>query len=405
MRALRSLSVFAVVLGSGCRVLSDGARGDAGATIRDSAGVTVVENRFDGSPGEFGTGTWRLRPLLVLGDPRDGAPFGEIRSVDVAPDGSVWVLDRADGRVTVWSPSGRLVRSFGGRGSGPGEVVTPGYVRALADGGAVVGEVFPPRLHRYDPAGRHTGTERIEPSPEGPALLATMAQWRVRRSGEAFARLSYASPSHLDGTPVVLARIEDGGAMDTLLQWTERTTPARLPRIFEADWSWDLAPGGSVVVAPGTPYELRVHDAAGTLDRKVLLGAPPVRVTRALERRARERFFERFAGEDVSEAVLRDLGDRLEVASTLPQIQGVHVSERDGDVWVEAPTAERTGELEEAGAWDVFDREGGYLGRVEPPPGFRLEGVRGDLLFGIERDSLGVTRARVYRLSREAGRS
>lgn len=395
MRALRSLSVFAVVLGSGCRVLSDGARRDSATTVRDSAGVAVVENEFGEDPAASG---WRLRPLLVLGDSLDGAPFGEIRSMDVAPDGTILVLDRADGRVTVWSPEGELLRSFGGRGSGPGEVVTPGYVRALGDGGAVVGEVFPPRLHRYDSSGRHLGTRRVRPPADGPALLATMARWRVRRSGEALVQLSYASPSHLDGTPVVLGRLAEGDGIDTLLTWTERTTPARLPRIFEADWSWDLGPDGGVVVAPGVPYELRLRDRTGALRRKIRLSAPAVRVTRALERRARHRFFERFADEDVAEPVLRELGDRLEVAPTLPHVQGVHRSQEGGRIWVEAPTAERTGELEEVGAWDVFDLEGRYLGRVAPPAGFRLEGVRGSLLFGVERDSLGVTRARLYRL-------
>lgn len=400
MRALRSLSVFAVVLGSGCRVLSDGARGGGTTTVRDSAGVAVVENEFGESPE---TADWRLRPLLVLGDSVDGAPFGEVRSVDVGPEGAVYVLDRADGRVTVWSAAGELLRSFGGRGGGPGEVVTPGYVRALEDGGAVIGEVFPPRLHRYDASGRHLGTRRVRPPVDGPALLATMARWRVRRSGEALVQLSYASPSHLEGTPVVLVRLADGDAVDTLLTWTERTTPARLPRIFEADWSWDLGSNGGVVVAPGVPYELRLLGRSGALRRKVRLSVPAVRVTGALERRARRRFFERFADEDVAEPVLRELGDRLEVAPSLPAVQGVHRSDEDGRIWVEAPTPERTGELEEAGAWDVFDRDGRFLGRVTPPPGFRLEGVRGSLLYGIERDSLGVTRARVFRLDEDRG--
>lgn len=397
MRALRSLSVFAVVLGSGCRDVPQRAGRAAPQLVRDSAGVAIVEN---GAPGKGEAGLWRLSSTTVLGDPLDGAPFGEIRAVDVAPDGSILVLDRADGRVTVWDGNGRLVRSFGGRGSGPGEVVTPGYVRALSDGTAVVGEVFPPRLHWYDEDGEHLRTARVRPQPNAPALLATMAEWRVRRDGEALVRLSYASPSHVEGTPVVLARLLDDGAIDTVLRWTERTTPARLPRIFEADWSWDVAPGSGVVVSPGSRYELRRHDGEGGLSGRFTMETSRVTVTDELERRAVDRFYERFAGEDVSEALLRDLRDRLEVAPVLPAVQGIRVSESDGRVWVEVPTPERTGELEEPGGWDVFDPDGRYLGRVVPPDGFRLEGVRGDTLYGVERDALGVTRARVYRLVR-----
>ena len=396
MRALRSLSLFALVLGTGCRDAPLRSGTTARPLVRDSAGVRIVENTYRGV--EQGVG-WELRPTAVLGDPRDGAPFGEIRAVDVTLDGHVLVLDRADGRVTVWDADGSLVRSFAGRGSGPGEVTTPGYLRALADGRVVVGEVFPPRLHWYDPAGRHVRTERILHSPAGPPLLARMAEWRVTAAGEVFVRLSHASPSHVDGTPVVLGTLREGGAVDTILRWTERTTPARLPRIFEADWSWDVdRAGDGVVVSPGDRYELRRVDRAGDLESKVRLDVPRLRVTRELERRALDRFYERFAGEDVSEAVLRDLRDRLEVAPRLPAIQGIRVSEGDGRLWVEVPTKGRSGEMEEPGGWDVFEHDGGYLGRLSPPRGFRLEAVRGSLLFGIERDSLGVTRARVYRV-------
>lgn len=395
MRALRSLSLFALVLGTGCRDVAWKPGAAAGPDVRDSLGVRIVDNAFAGPEATL---SWELRPVSVLGDARDGAVFGEIRALDLAPDGSVVVLDRSDGRVTVWGPEGGLVRSFAGRGSGPGEVVTPGYVRALSDGRVVVGEVFPPRLHWYDEEGRHLRSARVRPSSDTPALLATMAQWRVSRRGDVLVRLSHASPSHVDGTPVVLGALDDGGAVDTILEWTERTTPARLPRIFEADWSWDATGEDGVVVSTGDRYELRRFDRGGVLEAVVRLGARRVRVTKELERRAVERFFERFAGEDVPEAVLRDLRDRLEVASRLPAVQGIRVSETDGSLWVESPTAERSGELEEPGAWDVFEADGRYRGRMRPPDGFRLEGVRGDRLFGIERDSLGVTRARVYRV-------
>lgn len=396
MRSLRSLSLFALMLGTGCRDAPLRSVSSARPLVRDSVGVRIVENAYRGVEDGLG---WELRPLTVLGAPRDGAPFGDVRAVDVAPDGRVLVLDRADGRVTVWDAEGSLVRSFAGRGSGPGEVTTPGYLRALPDGRVVVGEVFPPRLHWYDEAGRHLRTERVRRSAEAPALLATMAEWRVTAAGDVFVRLSHASPSHVDGTPVVLGLLRDGGAIDTIVRWTERTTPARLPRIFEADWSWDVDRAGQgVVVSPGDRYELRRVDRAGDLESKVRLDAPRLRVTKQLERRALDRFYERFAGEDVSEAVLRNLRDRLEVASRLPAVQGIRVSEGDGRLWVEVPTEGRSGELEEPGGWDVFEADGRYVGRLSPPRGFRLEAVRGDVVFGIERDSLGVTRARVYRL-------
>lgn len=409
--ARRALLGLAVALAAACdaSATDDGrptsgssdAPGSEGVSVRDSAGVTVVENRgggwSDGSP-------WRLEPDRTVGAREGEAAFGRVSSVDLGREGELYVLDRQSGRVTAWDAAGRPVRSLGGLGDGPGEFRTPTFVRALEDGDVVVGEAYPARLHRFAADGSLRESVRVRPGKGGPPILAVMGDWRVTRSGLARVRLSYMSPSHAEGTPVLVGTVgPDGAVADTLLTWTSATTPARLPTIFGAEWSWELAEDGALVASPGDRYEWRRHDPEGGLRRLVRRRVDAIPTTEAMTERAVERFIERFADTDVPAATLASLRDRLEVAPTLPQVRGLHLAEPDGEIWVEVPTPERTGQVEEAGAYDVFAPSGRFLGRVGAPKGFRLHGVRGDRAFGVWADGLEVEHARVYRVVRGAG--
>ncbi len=67
--------------------------------------------------------------LFRLGDrhqPRWALPFNHPTDAAVAPDGEIYVSDGyGNGRVHAFDPDGRLRRSFGAVGHGPGEFMTP----------------------------------------------------------------------------------------------------------------------------------------------------------------------------------------------------------------------------------------------------------------------------------------
>lgn len=357
----------------------------------------------DGGPraGDGDASAWRLEPELTLGTREGGEAFDRVADVDRGPDGRIYVLDRGAGEVTVWGTDGRLLRRFGRIGEGPGELRTPTTVRVLDDGRIAVGEAFPARLLRFGPDGSLRGSLRVRPGRGGPPILAVVGDWRVTRAGVARVRLSYMSPSHADGTPVVVGSLDGDGRMaDTLLSWISATTPARLPTIFQAEWSWDLAGDGALVASPGDRYELRHHDPAGRLLRVVRRDVPEIPVTEELTERAVDAFLERFADTDVSGPMLASLRDRLDVAPVLPRVQGLHLAEPGGELWVEVPTPDRTGEVREPGAYDVFDASGRYAARVRAPDGFRLKGIRDGRIHGVWEDELGVEHVRTYRVLR-----
>lgn len=106
-RAGRSLAVLAAV----APVLA-ACGGDAGPAAEMSSGPPRVETLAEL------TLTEELR-IGSVDDPEVG--FSSIGSVDVARDGSVFVLDMQEQQIRAFSPEGELVARIGGPGEGPGE--------------------------------------------------------------------------------------------------------------------------------------------------------------------------------------------------------------------------------------------------------------------------------------------
>ncbi len=69
-----------------------------------------------------------LRENLVIGGDggdANGVGFSEIRGIQVDDQGQIYVLDSKECLVKVFDPKGKLIRSFGKRGQGPGEFQYP----------------------------------------------------------------------------------------------------------------------------------------------------------------------------------------------------------------------------------------------------------------------------------------
>ena len=99
---------------------SDAGPGWTGTTY-DSAGVAIVVNPVQGLWPDLPR--WQLREVTRIG--AEGDPnyvFGHIAGVVESSDGRIFVLDQQAAQVKVYGPDGGYERSFGGAGSGPGEM-------------------------------------------------------------------------------------------------------------------------------------------------------------------------------------------------------------------------------------------------------------------------------------------
>lgn len=360
-------------------------------------------------PGE-GTAPGPARPLrevaLVL--TLDGGPaggFGRIGSLSVGPGGRIHVLDRQTSRVSVWSTSGDLLRAYGGKGAGPGEFRAPLRVRALDGGGAVVGEMLPARLHRFDARGRPGGSWTVEPG-RGAGVVGGLAEWRIDPAGQVRLRLALLSLTPADSTPnVVLALDSAGAVVDTLLRWRQAGSAFRPPPVLSPRFVWQVS-GEELWTSPGSPYVVRRHGPGGQVVDSIRRRIPAVRVDRDLASRAREAFVRNLSAAGAPAGMVRNLRSRIRVAAELPAITGLWISRPGGEVWVGRPQPTSGGEeLLRVGSYDVYSPDGRLRVRVaSPSPRFRLHEVRSGLLYGVWKDALDVEHVRVYRLEEAAAR-
>jgi len=118
-----ALTLAGVLLMSAC-----GPEAEPGPTVsvRDSSGVTIVENRGDLEPG---SGGWEIgeAPTLSIGT-FQGDSLQQLFRVQGAvrlPGGAVAVANAGYGQVRVYGPDGEFVRAVGRKGEGPGEFQAP----------------------------------------------------------------------------------------------------------------------------------------------------------------------------------------------------------------------------------------------------------------------------------------
>jgi len=377
--------------------------------VVDSSGVEVVTNRGEGwSAAE----AWRLELDLQVGEPDGPQAFGRINWVAPGPDDGMVVLDAQGHTVHVFDSGGAEVTRFGGEGQGPGEFARPATVTWLAEGGFAVGQGFPPLLQWLSADGRYVGLTRLPLARDasGIGTAGAMALWQVTPGGRVFAQVQVIDPSAVDGDmPAFLLEVErlESVPPDTIATWTWSAGLGDEPlRIFDAVPTWMARSDGVVVLSSGRPYELQFHDPTSGLLRVV---RRQVRAPSVTERhRAR-------AIADMREAMLAGGGpspmvdgmlEDLEFESTVPDVLRVWVSEPDGRMWIgvhDAGQFERTGEVSDpswANAVDVFEREGGYLGRIPIPDRFQVRAVTETALYGMWTDELDVSYARRYRIVR-----
>lgn len=411
---LATLLLVVSVLLSGC-----GDHPPRDVVTRDSSGIRIIEH----PPLRAGEPLTLLEDSLPLGglpgdaglDGPEGAgalpTFSRISAIDEGPAGLVYVLDGVEGAVTVLDPeAGEVIRQFGRRGQGPGEFRSAADLQVSEDGSVLVGERIPLRIHRFTGEGIYEGSARLdlEAAPRDDAVragrAAALAEWRALPDGDLVARILTLDRDPTRSGMNRLVRVSPEGVLrSAILRWREPGSLADPPPLLSAKRSWTTGGEGQVHYADGEAFEVRTLDPAGRL-RRILRRAVPSRpVTREQRDLAlqafRESMIEGGAPVGMVEAVTGD----LEVARHLPSVHGLWSDHDRGELWVGIPDVSgRRGDLA-VREYHLFDAGGRFIGRVVPPPGFRLHSVRSRRMLGSVVDELGVPHPRVYRISPPPG--
>lgn len=347
----------------------------------------------------------------------DGPPdflFSEIFAFAVGPDGSVFVHDRENG-IRRFSPDGAEVAWIARQGPGPGETR---YVLGMSvdrEGRLAAVDLGNARVSVFGADGElEASFRRPEVRPRyGDGSITFLADGSLWM-GMFPLRHQQAVMTH--PLPAFLRLAADGDVRDTL--WTPADAAAACPTLSEPAYSvgfwedtrtpfvpkatWSLGRDGTLAVGCPSTYSLDVR----TPDGKV------VRIKRP--------WTPKVLSDDVREQ-LRGQARLAVVPKELPVYSRI-ILPGDGRVWVwpnqpfqrvrlDAEAAERFGvdyrwSFPWEGAFDVFLDDGTWLATVRLPKGARFNGfpmepdveIRGDTLWAVARDSLGVETIVRYRI-------
>jgi len=401
--AIRAWALAAFAAGVTC--LLGCAAPDAGGrvTLRDSAGVQIVESS---APAWGDSAGWQVSPapLLEIGTP-GAMPAHEFQRVDDARrlrDGRIVVADGGAGTVRMFTPEGTLLWSAGRPGDGPGEYR---LIERLGVGPGDSIWVFDFGLRRFTILTFDGETARTVPL--GGELSAVGAVGRlpdgrfiVREFWSGAAGGGALRPG-LRRDPAAIALLDSDGALaDTIVLVRGREVFIRSENgravmsapLFARTASAAIREG-TVIAGDQERFELQVYDASGTLERSIRIRGRDLSIAAAdVDRLIEEETARRPAPERAG--FRRDL-ESMDVPPTRPAFGDILIDD-DGNFWaaeyVRWPRFART--------WTVLDPDGRWLGAVAMPDGFRPLHVGGDWVLGVWRDELDVERVRLYRLVR-----
>jgi hypothetical protein len=394
-----------------------------------------------GGSGETGSELnapqWTLvGPEVRIGSVDDSAyAFRQVLALAVGPDSCLYSTHRGEPMVRKWTWDGRPAGHIGRGGEGPGEFAAPWEIGFFGD---TLWVMDPNRFHasffstdgkylgmaapRVDIGGR--GMTRDPPLPERPLRDGTWVGAKPAFS-EPIARgtLTDAPYVHMDSA---------GAVLDTIwIHPLRRTDVLALLRPsggggmftqqpFGDAPQWQVLDDGSMVVmsdrvpgkAEGAFFTVMRLNASGDTTWRVAIPYTPTPMPSSRIDSAAAAIANRIApymkqeGMGTEGSLEKRLRGALYAPPFVPFLQGRVVSSNgallngmvvaaDGSVWL------RRSEVTRKGAeWWVLDPRGQPTGRVEAPAGLRVVLVRGNHLWGVETDDMGVNYIVRYRIDR-----
>lgn len=336
---------------------------------RDGDGWTVAADTVEGGaihvthtpPATEAVATWRLVEELRIGsvDAEGPASFGDLRGLAVTRDGRIAVLDAQAQELRVFDPRGRHLATHGGTGRGPGEMEGAFGLMLAPDGTLWVPDSRNARMSIYDLEAGFVDSHEL-------SVVSRDYVWRgiMTSDGRILKQSATFDPSprgvlRVYGSEMTL---EDVLPLPGPFDRTQAVAPG-LFHVSNAGFESFLAipffPQGHTLLDPrggiwsterGDPsYRIKRWTAGGDTTLVVTTRRPPSRLAASV----------RDSAIDAVRQELRELGgarqDWSRVPDVWPAVTSMFLAE-EGTLWVEAAAAEETR------TYDVYERTGHYLG-------------------------------------------
>lgn len=368
--------------------------------VRDSAGVTIVENPALPTDAAL-PWTVAAEPAVDMGllEGDEAYQFYEVRGIARLSDGRIVVANGGSQELRFYDSAGKHLMSTGRKGGGPGEFEDLGLVAVRPGDTVAAADWNLRRVSFFDREGRFVRSFALAsaagfPVPVGPFADGT---WLVT-TGFAFA------PGEVEqvvrDTATYQRLGEDGSVRDTVGHFPsyeyyvkgdkQSATAVSLP--FGRTTETAIA-GDRFYAGHSERYEIGRYDAHGRLELLIRLRRDPVPVTSAdVDRFKARRVAE---AEDQGRPRIERMYAEMPFPATFPAFGGLLVDALGG-LWVldfAAPgdTTRR---------WTVFGPDGVVLGVVQTPPGLNVREIGRDYVLGTWRDADEVEHVRLYALRR-----
>jgi len=429
--AIPVVSIAALLLLSACG--TDGPGGTPGAatsgvTVRDSAGIRIVENHDSAWTDET---RWRIAdsPEVVIGSLDGSVPgtdFGRY-VVPRALGARTIVLDASNRDVRLFDADGVFVETVARRGEGPTELSGASRMAVLGDSVALVFDSRGPKIVRYDLVGGSAASEsmgRPPGEPSGGLRIGGMSMWGVDGW--------FADGSYLVGPTVLSMSGYPAGRTVVTNAWHHiAATGEHLGEVGEypARVMWSdgesstgmaFNPVGVVLPRDSTVLQAFPDDGFEYVERGTD-GRPQTIVRAAIPRRAvtdgmvaelreSEMAFHR-AGLEGASARMREVRERnVELQASRPYPDSAapftdllttpsgHVLAELADPdWI-ASRRPDTPDPPRTRRYVVFGPDARWLGTLEAPTGLTVTDVSGDALVGVRTDEFDVPYVERWRI-------
>ncbi len=368
-------------------------------------------------------------------DGEEWQAYGTVDAVAFDRHGNLYVLDGQNARVVVLDPAGNHLRTFGGRGGGPGEFQMAGGLTVTADDRVVVYDMGRSAYSILELDGEYLSSVSTDMmslgarptgggSPMGANVRAhPMGGFLVEYRGfdidtgdpatsvenGAFLPVRrYATDGSAEGSELFRG-VNPGPPATMVARPGEQALRMGAPPAFSPVFRWATLPGGGAAFIDGVGYEIHMVDDDGATLRTIRRPFEPRDVTSRDQREEKERRLEALeatgAGAPMrveiqngvrtttrDEEMGRRLIEQTTFAEMMPVLADLTV-DPEGRIW-----AQRTGARPgQPGPVDVVTSSGEYLGTVELdelPDTFASDGRAAWITVG----DFGVMGVRVARL-------
>jgi hypothetical protein len=270
------------------------------ATVRDSAGITIVENTGTGWTVGEGWAVADTPTVDIGGDERDPRyDLGQVAGAVLLSDGRIAIANGATSEIRFYDPGGGHLSSAGRRGSGPGEYQALVALWLGAGDSVLTFDPFARRITVVPPDGGpprtlSLGGESGMPIPtEGRMSLAVptgrFADGTLLGVIQGF-RFNDPREGRYRDTVAYVRYGPDGAVLDTVAQLPglemEQMTLSMMGQSFSTPTAVPLGRttpigigGTRIAAAMNDRYEIELRDASGRLERLIRLDRPAAPIT------------------------------------------------------------------------------------------------------------------------------